>query len=311
MPDSTAPEPPPTRGERDWPLPASQELGDLDRPSSTLDSVVTRPRWGLHIALYLATGLSTFFAGQLWAGLEGGLIYSLSIMTILTAHELGHYVQARRYGVPASPPYFIPFPLPPFGTLGAVIAMRPQRSQARALFDLAISGPLAGLVPTIIFTLVGLRLSSIVERSSELAESSQSLSSPLIFQLLSRLAVGSVPPDQIIELHPMAFAGWVGIFITALNLLPVGQLDGGHILYTLQPSRAYRISQAFLAFAVAAIILGGLWHYALLVLLLWLMGPKHPPTVDLTTKLSRRRIILGWLALSFIILGLTPNPFDL
>ncbi len=233
-------------------------------------------------------------------------------MTILTAHELGHYLQARRHRIPASPPFFIPLPLPPFGTLGAVIAMRPQRANARSLFDLAITGPLAGLVPTIAFSLWGLRISPVVEFTDELRQSTVTLGEPAIFKLLSYLAIGPTPEGHTVLLHPMAYAGWVGIFITALNLVPISQSDGGHILFTLVPRYAHRISLFVFRAACVAVLIGRLWNYLLLVVLLALVlrfiGFKHPPLADDSTQLDRWRVVLGWLTLTLFFLGLSPIP---
>lgn len=273
-----------------------------------------RPRWRRHLTLYLATWLTTFLVGFLFSGAGGGFIYCAAIMTILTAHELGHYLQARRYGVPASPPYFIPMPLPPFGTLGAVIAMRPQRAHARALFDLAITGPLAGLVPTIVFSVWGLKLSTVVEVTEEFRQSSFTLGEPLIFRLMSQLVVGPVAEGHSVLLHPMGYAGWVGIFITALNLIPIGQSDGGHILYTLMPRHAHRISLAVFAAASAAVVIAGLWNYLFLVILLFLVllifGFRHPPMADDGVRLDRWRVALGWLTLTFMFVGLSARPIS-
>ncbi len=229
-----------------------------------------------------------------------------AVMLILGAHELGHYVQARRYGVPASYPYFIPMPIHPIGTMGAVIVMRSRISGTRALFDIGISGPLAGLVPTLIFTIIGLRLSEVAPVPSEPA---LNLGSPLLFDFLAWLMLGPVPEGYDIFLHPVALAGWVGILITALNLTPIGQLDGGHILYALLRERAHPVSLAFLGLAILGMILGGYWSWILMILLLILMGPRHPPTSD-NEELDTRRKVLGWLTLAFLILGFTPEPFS-
>ncbi len=273
-----------------------------------------QPGTRLHLILFLSTLLTTFLVGFIFSGVGGGLIYCASIMTILTTHELGHYLQARRYSIPASLPYFIPMPLPPFGTLGAVISMRPQRAGARSLFDLAITGPLAGLVPTILFSVWGLELSTVVELTEEFQQSSFTLGEPAVFKLLSYLIIGPVAEGYSVLLHPMAYAGWVGIFITALNLVPIGQSDGGHILFTLMPRHAHKISLYVFAAAGAAVMFGGLWNYLLLVVLLFLVllffGFRHPPMIDDGVPLDRRRMVLGWLTLTFIFFGLSARPIQ-
>ena len=259
-----------------------------------------KPRWRLALGLFLATCLTTF--------LVGGPIYSLAVMIVLSAHELGHFLQARRYGVPASLPYFIPMPLPPLGTLGAVIGMRPGVARVRELFDLAITGPLAGLVPTLVMCIAGLKLSAFGPEPGP-EEPTMLFGSPPIFDWMAQLILGSPAEGQILILHPLAFAGWAGIFITALNLLPIGQLDGGHILYTLLPRRAHAVSVASICAAAAAVVIWGLWHWTLMILLLTLFGLRHPPAAPGGPPLDRWRRVLGWLTLLFVIVGFTPRPF--
>ncbi len=280
--------------------PVGGDPGEAMPPRSTEESVPT-PRRRLPLALFLATILSTF--------LVGGPIYCVAVMTILTAHELGHYLQARRYGIPASLPYFIPMPITPFGTMGAIIAMRPHRAYTLALFDLAITGPLAGLALALPASVVGLALSDFAPRP----EPGEALlfGTPLIFDWLASLILGPAPEGQILMIHPLAFAGWVGIFITALNLLPIGQLDGGHILFALMPERAHAASMTLMAAAIASVAAWGLWHWSLMILILLFFGLRHPPMAYGGPPLDRRRRILGWATLSFVIIGFTPEPFIL
>lgn len=257
-----------------------------------------RRRW-LAPLLFALTCITTF--------LVGGPVYAAAVITILGTHELGHFVQARRYGVDASWPYFIPMPLPPLGTMGAVIVMRERMRGVRALFDIGISGPLAGLVPALIFTVVGLFRSEI----QPIPEDQLALyfGEPLLFQALSYLILGPVPEGSTVFIGPLAMAGWVGIFITALNLLPIGQLDGGHILYALLRRRSYTIVRALMAGIVAAVILGQYWQWSLLVVLLLFFGPLHPPTRNDHEPLGRTRRILGWATLAFVFVGFTPIPW--
>jgi membrane-associated protease RseP (regulator of RpoE activity) len=255
----------------------------------------------LPLILFVATCLSTFATG--------GLAFSLAIMTTLLAHELGHYLQARRYGVPASLPCFIPMPLSPIGTMGAVIFMQPGRGNRRTLFDIAITGPLAGLVPALLYCVIGLRWSEVV--AVEETSMGLLLGEPLLFKFLVYLNFGTLPEGYDVMLHPVAFAGWVGIFITALNLFPIGQLDGGHILYSLMLRRAHAIAKALLLASVVAVILFGYWGWTLMLLLLFWMGPVHPETADDYVPLGRTRFVLGWVALCFVPIGFTPMPFSL
>ena len=260
-----------------------------------------RQRIRLPIVLFAATCLSTCAVG--------GLAFSLALMTTLLAHELGHFLQARRYGVPASLPYFIPMPLSPIGTMGAVIVMAPGKGDRRTLFDIAVSGPLAGLVPALLFCVLGLHWSEVVQLSSQPA--GLTLGEPILFKLLGYLTFGPLAKGEDVALHPVAFAGWVGIFITALNLVPIGQLDGGHILYALLLRRAGRVAQALLMAAMIAVVVWGYWGWTLMIVLLMLMGPVHPPTANDDLPLGTGRTILGWASLLFVLVGFTPTPFGL
>jgi membrane-associated protease RseP (regulator of RpoE activity) len=255
--------------------------------------------FALPILLFVATCFSTTSVG--------GWQYAVALMTTLLAHELGHFLQAVRYGVPASLPFFIPIPAQPIGTMGAVIVMQPGKGNRRELFDIAITGPLAGLVFALLFSIVGLHRSHII-LTNEMA-GHQQLGEPLLFKLLAYLTFGRLGENQDILLDPIAFAGWVGIFITALNLFPIGQLDGGHILYALLRRRAHIIARTLLIAAVIAVIVWQLWAWTLMLLLLLLMGPVHPPTANDDVPLGTTRTILGWLSLMFVIIGFTPTPF--
>jgi len=254
---------------------------------------------GLPVILFVATCISTYST-------PGGLPFALTLMTTLLAHELGHFIQAMRYGVPASLPLSIPMPLSPIGTMGAVIVMQPGKGDRRAIFDIAISGPLAGLFFALLFSIIGLRLSDItpVDQPTLLK-----LGEPLLFKGLAYLTFGELGPSQDIALHPIAFAGWVGIFITALNLIPIGQLDGGHILYALLRKKAHIVAQLLLTGAAVGVIVGKYWGWSLMILLLMLIGPIHPPTANDDVPLGMTRTALGWLSLMFVIIGFTPTPF--
>lgn len=260
-----------------------------------------RPRIGLPVALFFITCWSTYSVG--------GLSFAMSLMTILLAHEFGHYLQARRYRVPASLPYFIPMPGSPIGTMGAVIAMQPGIGNRRSLFDIGVTGPIAGLVPALIFSILGLCWSEYLPIGSRPVR--LGLGSPPLFSFLAHSILGPVPEGHILSIHKVAFAGWVGIFITALNLIPIGQLDGGHVLYALLRERAHGIAQALLILAMAAVVFYGYWGWSLMILLLMLMGPIHPPTADDSVPLGPTRTIIGWASLAFVPLGFTPVPFTL
>ena len=263
-------------------------------------------RRALPIVLFLATCYTTYSVGQL--DLQHGFMYSAALMSILLCHEMGHYLQARRYHVPASLPFFIPMPFGPLGTMGAVIGMRGNMGNRKALFDIGISGPLAGLVPTLVFSVLGLQWSTVGDIPKE---PGHSLGDPLLFQFLTHWMFGQLPPNHDVYLHPLAYAGWVGVLITALNLLPIGQLDGGHILYAILRKKAHFVASAVLYAAIGAILVYGQYQWLpMLLLVVLFMGPNHPPTANDDGPLGTGRIILGWLTLAFVIIGFTPTPFS-
>jgi membrane-associated protease RseP (regulator of RpoE activity) len=280
-----------------------------------------RRRRRLPALLFAATCLSTLWVGTQLGGngedtpaaflaaFLAGLRYAVPLMTILFCHEMGHYLQARRYRVPASLPYFIPVPLEPIGTFGAVIGMAPRIGGRRALFDIGITGPLAGLVPTLVFCVWGLYLSKAVlvwghPRGWVIGE-------PYLFQYLIYLRFGSLSAWHAVNLDPMAYAGWVGLLITSLNLIPIGQLDGGHVLYALLREKAHRVASLLLFAALFLVILHWrtLGNWALMLILLFLLGPLHPPTANDAEPLGAWRTVLGWLTLAFVVIGFTPTPF--
>jgi len=279
---------------------ASEPVGE-DVPVAT----VVRRRVRLPLLLFVATCLSTLLSGSFFFGLADGWKYALAVMTILICHEAGHFFQARRYKVQSSFPYFIPMPFSPIGTLGAVIAMGSRIRDRRALFDIGVTGPLAGLIPTLIFCVIGVYISE----PGFISPGGARFGDPLLIQWLARLNFGGLPEQHDILLNPMLFAGWVGLLITALNLIPIGQLDGGHVLYGLLRTKAHQVASLLLLGAAAAVFWYGLWEWTLMLILLMMMGPVHPPTADDHVPLGTGRIVLGWLTLAFIPIGFTPTPF--
>jgi membrane-associated protease RseP (regulator of RpoE activity) len=191
--------------------------------------------------------------------------------------------------------------------MGAVISMRGHMGNRRALFDIGISGPLAGLVPALAFSIIGLSQSRIAPDLPFAA--ANRLGEPLLFHWLANWILGPIPPGHEVFLNPMAYAGWVGIFITALNLIPIGQLDGGHVLYALLRRKAHIVAQVLLVGALVGMMVTNNWGWLLMVLLLFYIGPKHPPTADDSMPLGTGRTILGWLTLCFMFIGFTPHPF--
>jgi membrane-associated protease RseP (regulator of RpoE activity) len=256
-------------------------------------------RYWINAVLFLFTILTTYLVGR--------AVYSVAIMTILLAHEMGHYLASRRYGVHSSLPYFIPLPLAPFGTLGAVIKSRGTIPSRRALFDIGAWGPLFGLVLTVPAVIIGLLLSEVVE-VSQISGKGILLGDSPFFLLLQWLVLGKLPANSDVVLHPLAYAGWVGLFITALNLLPAGQLDGGHIIYSLFGNYSRIIFRLTLV-GMALICLVYNIGWLLLVILLLIMGFRHPRPLDDTTPLDLGRKVLGIVAFCVFFTSFTPLPF--
>ena len=316
------------------PVESSPEIVDSSAPQKTSIPMSTDdprvgdvPRWKfLHLALFLLTFLSCFYKGMVTddipspppgvtemtpemisALLWNGFQYSFAVMLILFSHEMGHYLQARRYKVAASPPFFIPMPLLPFGTMGAVIVQRSGYADRKKLYDIAISGPLAGLVFALPVAWMGALNSEVASRAKLVGESVE-FGDPLVMQWMYEVVHGPLGPDQVIMLNPLLFAGWVGIFITALNLIPIGQLDGGHILYSLIGRRAHVVAMLLVYGTLAYMVATRNFQYALMLGLIVLMGPRHPPTANDRIELGWFRVVLGWLTLAFIVIGFTPVP---
>jgi membrane-associated protease RseP (regulator of RpoE activity) len=279
----------------------------------------------INLALFLATVVTTLLAGAVAPigtlslgdlGAAPGRIvdgwpFSAALLVILGVHEFGHYVLGRRHRMAVSLPYFIPVP-PPFllGTLGALIRLRGPVRDRRALFDMAVAGPLAGLVLAVPLYLLGLRLSVVRPLAPPTDGAEQFFLGPAVLPLLlGRLVFGDLPAGHVIDLHPIAVAGWFGFFVTALNLIPAGQLDGGHIVYALFGRRHGLVSKLAVAglMAIGVVFLSPTWLVwsALIVLV---MGFQHAPPMDDVTPLGGRRRLLGLAALALIPLLLPPVP---
>ncbi|MBI5788539.1 MAG: site-2 protease family protein [Candidatus Schekmanbacteria bacterium] len=214
---------------------------------------------------------------------------------------------SRRHDVPATLPFFIPLPLPPFGTLGAVIKMKGRINDRSALLDIGSAGPLTGFFFTIPAIIIGLKLSDVVAVKN-LQTNVTALGDSLLFRFLQWLVLGNIPAGYDVVLHPIAYAGWVGLFVTALNLLPIGQLDGGHVVYALLGKKSRFVSYSALGFlAFICLVYNPGW--LLLLILLSLFGLKHPSPLDEVTPLDKKRYLIGILALLIFIFSFTPIPF--
>jgi membrane-associated protease RseP (regulator of RpoE activity) len=269
-----------------------------------------------NLLLLCATIVTTTIVGTFWAGVDltahplqiyRGFLFSLPLLTILGVHEMGHYLTSRRWGVRATLPYFIPAPSL-IGTFGAVIKMKSPMPNKRALVEIGAAGPIAGFVVAVIASIIGLNMSEVVPVSE--VKAGISLGEPLIFSIICRVALGQLHSGYQVVLHPIASAGWLGFFVTALNLLPIGQLDGGHITYALFGRKHILIGRltllALLALGVASRWLG--W-FVFAVFVRLLLGMKHPPPVDPYTPLDERGRKIGWFALLLFVLSFTPLPF--
>jgi membrane-associated protease RseP (regulator of RpoE activity) len=233
---------------------------------------------------------------------EGGLPFSLTLLAILMAHEMGHYLACVYYGVDATLPFFLPAPTPFTGTLGAFIRIRSPIHTKRILFDIGIAGPLAGFIFLVPALGAGLAFSKIIPGINH--QGAIQLGTPALLWLLQKAIFPGVPAADI-YLHPVARAAWVGMFATALNLLPVGQLDGGHIVYALLGRSHKWITQTFL---IALLPLGKFWNgWWFWAALLFFLARKHPPVYDLT-DIGLARIKLGILALAIFILCFSIAP---
>ncbi len=262
----------------------------------------------INIVLLIATFLSTTFMGSVMFGLMDGILFSLAVMFVLGSHEMGHYFAARRWKMRTSLPYFIPFPTI-IGTLGAIIKHKGPIPNRRALFDVGVAGPLVGIVASIIVILIGL---SLPFKPAQIGETMIILGSPPLLDLLAKI-VGY--EEQFI--HPMVFAGWVGLFVTFLNLIPVGQLDGGHIMRAMIGRRAEIVSRMMpmvlitVGFAISYIykVSDSIWIFWGLITLFFAMYP-HPEPVDDETPLDLRRLLLGIFTFFLALMCFTPVPFQ-
>jgi len=264
-----------------------------------------------HLLLLGLTVITTTFAGLLWLDtLNAALIYSFTVISILTAHEMGHYIACRWYGVEATLPYFIPVPIPPVGTFGAFIKIKSPIPSRRALFDIGIAGPLAGFVFAIPATFIAHYFAEPASLPSPDAQVIY-LQDPLLFKFFQRIL--HLPAN--LELNPVMWAAWIGLFMTALNLLPVGQLDGGHVTYSVFGRRGHRLIAVLSYLSVIALALysirGGVWNWVVYAIILTLMmRAGHPPVIDEEESLGMTRKIVAVIGLIVFILCFMPFPIS-
>ena len=282
-----------------------------------------------HLLLFALTIASTTLAGaNHYAGFIGdfstpaglpmpflallvrGLWYSVTILAILGCHELGHYFACRYYDVDASLPFFIPVPVLLTGTMGAFIRIREPIPSKRMLFDIGIAGPIAGFVVAVPALIVGLWMSHVVRLPADTSNLLE-LGEPLLFRFTSWLMWGAQPDGYSLNMHPVAFAAWFGMLATALNLFPIGQLDGGHISYAvLGPRWSTYLTIATVGVTIGLSFFASSWIVwtGLMVVMLIMFGPKHPRVFDEHVSLDRTRLLLAAVAVIMFVLCFTPAP---
>jgi membrane-associated protease RseP (regulator of RpoE activity) len=272
--------------------------------TTTLVGVVFTHSFQTNQPLYIDQYLNVFATLQARPLLLlDGLAFSITLMTILLAHELGHYFACRYYGIDASLPYFLPFPSP-IGTLGAFIRIRSPIFTRQALFDVGIAGPLAGFAVLVPALVIGIGESKVIHGIAERGDLIFGI--PAIQRFFEWIIFPHVRSADIL-LHPIARAAWVGILATALNLLPIGQLDGGHILYAFAGRWHGRLSRVFVVGLVALALVTHVWSWLVWAALLFFFALRHPVIFD-STKLDKNRVALGLAALAIFLLTFTLAP---
>lgn len=326
---------------RDWNQPA-WPLGEAPHLPVAAARTEQAPRWGLAIALFVATFFSTTTLGanwilaartdvvspipDTWFGtvlspatvrmvwtspelLKIGLSFSLPVLFIMLCHELGHYVYCRRYRIAATVPYFVPTPVG-LGTFGAFIRIRSLIRDKRELFDVGIAGPIAGFLALLPFLVYGIARSQpaplVLAAPNGPAMTLLRPGTSLLTWWLTRAFHGPLPAGTVLNPHPFALAAWIGMLVTALNLLPLAQLDGGHILYAVFGERQRQLAlPLWLALAAAGFLHPAWFVWALIV---FAIGLRHPPVANPNTPLGRGRMALAGVALVMLVLCFPPVP---
>lgn len=266
----------------------------------------------INIGLFIITIFTTILAGTVLSGKDPfhnlrnliyGIPFSFTLLLILGSHEFGHYFACKRLGIKATLPFFIPAPFL-LGTFGAVIKIKSPIPDRKGLMEVGAAGPLMGLIFAIPATIIGIKLSStgLVTKEPGMI----SMGNSLLFWFLTKISIQTPAPGYDILLHPVAFAGWVGLFITSMNLLPIGQLDGGHISYSLF-GRAHKVIGIIMVGLM--IILGIKWPgWFMWALLVTLLGIKHPPPLNDTETIDTKHRMIGILSFCVFIITFIPCP---
>ena len=269
----------------------------------------------LPFLLFFLTVLTTTFAGALQQGINPieeplgifkGLPFSMTLLAILMVHEMSHYLSSKAHRVPSTLPFFIPAPSI-IGTFGAVIRMKGAIWDRRALLDIGASGPIGGFLIALPALIIGFAMSEVVPGGG-IGEGSFVLGDSILVAAVGRMVLGEIPAGADVILHPVAFAGWIGMFITSLNLLPVGQLDGGHIATAMFPRRSVTIARTvhFCLLFMGIIFWEGWLVWALFLVFI---GIRHPPVLLPHITLDRKRVRIGYVSLAIFVLTFVPSPF--
>ncbi len=277
------------------------------------------PRIRLQGLLYLLTGLTTFAAGaagwqplvlgvdeigaEIAAHWPRGLAYAAAVMAVLTAHEAGHFIAARLHGIPATLPFFIPVPVLLTGTLGAVIGMEGGRASRRQLFDIALAGPLAGLVVAVPMLAWGM-VTGAADASNPFALA------PLAWWVQAAVRP-DLGPDVTVAPNALFMAGWVGLLVTGLNMVPISQLDGGHICRAVFGRRGDWVARGVLMASIAAVVAFGQYNWVVMLVIVTLMGVDHPPIRDDGRPLGPLRTAVGIASFLIPIVTFMPEPLRL
>jgi hypothetical protein len=306
--------------------------------------------YATHLVLFLLTFVTTTLAGVQWllrdqfelANFSSGLTYSILLLLMLTSHEFGHYFAARYHRVKTTLPFYLPFPgflgFVPFGTLGAVIKIRSAISSRKVIFDIGSAGPIAGFIVSLAILIIGFinlpprqYLNMIHPEYAQLIdipEGGLRFGGTLLYHLVANIfapAGSFIPPMNEMYHYPFLCVGWFGLFVTAMNLIPIGQLDGGHISYAMFGTKYHAIAQVSLVILVILGLAGFLpavgidfqhgwtgWLFWALMLILFMRATKmnHPPVAD-DTPLDSRRMAIGWFCYGMLILSFSTNPFTI
>ena len=273
----------------------------------------------LHLGLFLATILTTLIAGAMMEGanifsnpieITKGIPFSFTLLLILGCHEFGHYYFAMKHNVDATLPYFIP--APPFlfliGTFGAFIKIKSPIYRRDALLQIGAAGPIAGFIIAVPALIIGLMISTVVTVDSE--QVGIILGDSILMKILTALIHPGLPDNMDILLHPVAFAGWIGLLVTMLNLLPIGQLDGGHIAYAMLGDKHKIVAKAAFLALIPLSFLSLNWLVWGILILVLMRTTKHPPIQDIRTPLSKENMYVGYVCLVIFLLCFIPAPFQ-